>query len=133
MSEKVSSEIEISRDGKALLIKIHKSTRGAVDILFDTVLQDIESRPIDQPFYILVDFSSEAVGLTPYMRQRAHETLMKIRQRKGYFAFIFATLFGSTMSSIIMRTYRSAHTFKIFRNQVEAREWLLGQIRELAV
>lgn len=126
----MSGQIRKDIEGKIWVLTMGASTREASDIWAQqcwAMMAEAESE--GRPFYLICDFSSPDVGMTPYLRQQALEVLQVMAGREGYLALVVSTSFGRVALTLFLRT-RIKHHFQwqIFNTPEQALPWVQGKI-----
>jgi hypothetical protein len=130
----MSLDFQADSEGKIWVFTMRTSTREAADIWaahYRLALKEAQEE--GRPFYIICDFSSPNVGMTPYLRQRGSEILQITKPLAGYLAIVLATNFGKTAITLFLRAggkYR--FEWRNFSTPEQALAWMQGKINEPA-
>lgn len=108
------------------LITLHilsKGRRESIDAWFDAYQRFLETH--DDPFCLLLDFSSPEVGFSPYIRRVGQKVIHLSMNRRGRVAVILATPWGKQLVRLLLVTYRDLQVeYRIFDNREAALKWL---------
>ena len=107
------------------IFKFNRSTDEAVSQWAEAIEHAIESRPLNDPFYILLDVTGDEVEFTAMARQESKRIFSKHQTHRGYVAMLFewrtspyfARLFFASLGKL---------SFKLnyFSDAEKARQWL---------
>ncbi len=109
--------------GDITLHILSKGTREAIDAWFDAYQRFLQTH--DDPFRILMDFSSPEVGFSPYIRHTGQKVIHLSMDRRGRVAVILATTWGRQLVRLLLVAYRDLQVeYKIFDDRNAALKWL---------
>lgn len=110
-------------DGDITLHILSTGTREALDAWLAAYIRFIQTH--DDPFRLLIDFSSPDVGFSPYIRQTGQKVIHLSMYRQGRIAVILETAWGKQLVRLMLVTYRNIQVeYKIFDRREEALKWL---------
>ncbi len=112
-----------THDGDITLHILSTGTREAIDAWLEAYIRFIQTH--DDPFRLLIDFSSPNVGFSPYIRQTGQKVIHLSMYRQGRIAVILETAWGKQLVRLMLVAYRNIQVeYKIFDRREEALRWL---------
>lgn len=110
-------------EGDIPLFILSTGTRESIDAWFEAYQRFLETH--DDPFRILMDFSSPEVGFSPYIRHTGQKVIHLSMNRHGRIAVILATVWGKQLVRLLLVAYRDLQVeYKIFDTREAALKWL---------
>jgi hypothetical protein len=101
-------------------------SQPALDKWYDFVAEILTTMPPDQPYLVIYDLTHPAVGLTPYLRERANQ-LNSIRPEVGgRIALLMKHTPAAHLFQLFarMRRRKSRREIQIFFDEQKAIRWL---------
>ena len=121
----MSLDFYTETDGFIQIFKFNRSTDDAVRQWAEALDQAIESLPLKEPFYILLDVTGEEVEFTAQARQESKRIFGKHQAHHGYLAMLFEWRTSPYFGRLFFASLGKLN-FKLnyFSDAEKARQWL---------